>query len=81
MRAYKSQAVSATNPSFEGTAIPQPYTLFGGAAGSASEVDLDWTMDSEPDVVTVAGTGTRAARYEDTEDTEDAEDADTEVAS
>ena len=81
VRAYKSQAVSATNPSFEGTAIPQPYTLFGGAAGSASEVDLDWTMDSEPDVVTVAGTGTRAARYEDTEDTEVAEVADTEVAS
>ena len=56
VRAYKSKAVGADNPSFEGTMIPQPYTLFGGTAGSASEVDIDWIMDAEPDIVTVAGT-------------------------
>ena len=54
VRAYKSKAVGLTNPSFEGTMIPQPYTLFGGAAGSASEVDLDWIMDNAPDIVTDA---------------------------
>ena len=53
VRPYKSRAVSATNPSFEGTAIPQPYTVFGGAAGAASEVDIDWIMDAAPTKVIV----------------------------
>jgi hypothetical protein len=48
VRPYKSRAISATNPSFEGNAIPQPYAVFGGAAGSASEVDIDWIMDAPP---------------------------------
>lgn len=52
VRAYKSRPVSTTNPSFEGNAIPQPYTLFGGDAGNVSEVDLDWIMDAPPDIVT-----------------------------
>jgi hypothetical protein len=55
VRAYKSRAVSATNPSFEGTMIPQPYTVFGGAAGAASEVDIDWIMDEAPTEVTTPG--------------------------
>jgi hypothetical protein len=69
VRAYKSKPVSATNPSFEGTMIPQPYTLFGGAAGSASEVDLDWIMDDAPLVVTDASGGVLATMAEDEADT------------
>jgi hypothetical protein len=47
------QAVSPTNPSFEGSAVPQDYTVFGGTAGSASEVDIDWIMTGPPSKVTV----------------------------
>lgn len=54
-RAYASRPVSATNPSFESEAIPQPYTVFGGAAGSASEVDIDWIMTGPPSEVTTPG--------------------------
>jgi hypothetical protein len=52
VRPYKSRAVGPTNPSFEGNAIPQPYELFGGSAGEASEVDLDWIMSAPPSKVT-----------------------------
>jgi hypothetical protein len=48
VRAYKGRAVGPTNPSFEGNVIPQPYALFGGAAGSASEVDIDWILTAPP---------------------------------
>jgi hypothetical protein len=48
VRPYKSRALSATNPSFEGNAIPQPFTYFGGDAGTASEVDIDWILDQPP---------------------------------
>ncbi len=48
VRPYKSRAVGPTNPSFEGNVIPQPYELFGGTAGSASEVDIDWVYDAPP---------------------------------
>lgn len=51
-RAYKSRVVSVTNPSFEGNVIPQPYEYFGGTAGSASEVDLDWIFLAAPTIVT-----------------------------
>lgn len=51
-RAYKSRAVSTTNPSFEGNVIPQPYEYFGGAAGASSEVDLDWIFTAPPSIVT-----------------------------
>jgi len=52
-RPYKSRAVGPTNPSFEGNVIPQPYEYFGGSAGSASEVDLDWIFSTPPSIVTV----------------------------
>jgi hypothetical protein len=52
VRPYKGSPASPTNPSFEGTAIPQPYALFGGAAGTASEVDIDWIMTGPPTKVT-----------------------------
>jgi hypothetical protein len=48
VRPYASRAVGPTNPSFEGNMIPQPYTLFGGDAGAASEVEIDWIMTAAP---------------------------------
>ena len=47
-RPYKSRVVGPTNPSFEGNVIPQPYEVFGGAAGAASEVDIDWIFSAAP---------------------------------
>ncbi len=52
VRAYSARPVSVTNPSFEGSVIPQPYTIFGGDAGAASEVELDWIMTAAPSRVT-----------------------------
>lgn len=62
VRAYASRPVSATNPQFSGLMIPQPYTVFGGAAGAASEVDIDWIMTAPPTRTTagVAATGATA---------------------
>jgi len=48
VRPYKSRPISATNPSIEGEAIPQPYAIFGGAAGNVSEVDIDWILTAPP---------------------------------
>jgi hypothetical protein len=48
VRARKSAPVGITNPFFTGNMIPQDYTLFGGAAGAASEVDIDWIMAAPP---------------------------------
>jgi hypothetical protein len=48
VRPYAGRAIGPTNPQFEGEMIPQPYTLFGGDAGTASEVDIDWIMTAEP---------------------------------
>jgi hypothetical protein len=52
VRAHASREVSATNPSFEGELIPQPYRLFGGDAGAASEVDIDWSCTGAPEINT-----------------------------
>lgn len=62
VRPYASRVVSATNPQFSGFAIPQPYTIFGGDAGAASEVDLDWIMTAAPTRSTagVSATGATA---------------------
>ena len=48
--------------------IPQPYTLFGGTAGSASEVDLDWIMDAEPSIVTTDTGSGRPQTFDDEDD-------------
>lgn len=48
VRPYAGRPIGATNPSFEGEMIPQPYNIFGGDAGTASEVDIDWIMTEEP---------------------------------
>jgi len=62
VRPFASRTVSATNPQFSGLMIPQPYTIFGGAAGAASEVDIDWIMTAPPTRSTagVAATGATA---------------------
>jgi hypothetical protein len=52
VRPHKSSPPSPTNPSIEGSAVPQDYTVFGGAAGAASEVDVDWIMTAPPTRVT-----------------------------
>jgi len=43
VRPYGSNPIAANNPEYSGFLIPQPYTVFGGDAGNASEVDIDWT--------------------------------------
>jgi hypothetical protein len=48
VRPYKSRAVSTTNPNITGNAIPQDYAIFGGDAGAASEVDIDWILTAPP---------------------------------
>lgn len=62
VRPYASRVVSTTNPQFSGLMIPQPYTIFGGVAGAASEVDIDWILTGPPTRSTagVAATGATA---------------------
>jgi hypothetical protein len=48
VRPYKSRPVGATNPMITGNAIPQPYAIFGGDAGTVSEVDIDWILSAPP---------------------------------
>jgi hypothetical protein len=43
-----SEPVSATNPSWSGLVIPQPYSPINGDAGDASTVELDWSVSGEP---------------------------------
>ena len=45
---YKSQAVSATNPSYSGQVIPKPYAPINGDAGAESIIDLEWSLVAEP---------------------------------
>lgn len=45
---YKSQPVSATNPSWSGEVIPQPYSPINGDAGDASTVELEWSLAGPP---------------------------------
>jgi hypothetical protein len=60
VRPHGSLPVSATNPQFSGNAIPQPYTIFGGAAGAQSEVDIDWILTAPPTKTTAGVTATGA---------------------
>ena len=58
IRPYKSRATSPTNPEFTGSVVPYPYNEFGGAAGTASEVDIDWILlDAPARTTTFAATG------------------------
>ncbi len=48
VRPFTSRPIAVDNPQFEGEMIPQPYTVFGGDAGNASEVEVDWIMSAAP---------------------------------
>ena len=43
VRPFGTRPVGANNPELGGFLVPLPYTVFGGDAGNASEVDIDWT--------------------------------------
>ena len=49
-RGKASLAASASNPVISGFAIPQPFTLIGGDAGAASEIEIDWNLSQPPSV-------------------------------
>ena len=48
VKPYKSLPVGATNPSWSGTLIPQPYAPINGDAGDASTVELEWSLTGPP---------------------------------
>jgi hypothetical protein len=52
-----SQPISATNPSFSGEVVPQPYPPIIGDAGDASSIDIEWAIVGEPtkSIIPVAG--------------------------
>jgi hypothetical protein len=62
VRAYASNPVAANNPQFSGFLIPMAYNVFGGDAGNASEVDIDWTATGPWSISSgaVAATGATA---------------------
>jgi hypothetical protein len=41
-------AGTATNPSWAGEVIPQPYSPINGDAGDASTIELEWSVVGEP---------------------------------
>jgi hypothetical protein len=45
---YGSQAVSATNPAWQGEAIPKPYAPINGDAGDQSVVEIEWGLTGPP---------------------------------
>jgi hypothetical protein len=61
-RPYASRVAAANNPIISGYAIPQPFDLIVGDAGTASEVPIDWILTGPPTVDTgaVAATGATA---------------------
>jgi len=63
-RPYSSRAASAVNPWISGYAIPQPFDLIVGDAGSTAEVQIDWNLTAPPtvDLGTVAATTANAGQ-------------------
>jgi len=59
----KSQPVSATNPSWTGEVIPQPYAPINGDAMAESTVEIEWSVVGTPtkNIVPPAGATTAAA--------------------
>src|SRR5215469_17211357 len=47
-RPFSSKVASAVNPNISGLAIPVPFELLIGDAGTASEVAIDWNMTTPP---------------------------------
>ena len=52
---YRDQPVSATNPSWTGEVIPQPYSPINGDGGDTSSVELEWSIVGEPTKSIVPG--------------------------
>jgi hypothetical protein len=48
LTAYRDVAVSATNPSWTGEVIPQPYSPISGDAGGESTVEIEWSLVGPP---------------------------------
>ena len=48
VRPHAGTAVSAGNPEITGKMIPQDYNIITGAAGTVSEVDIDWICQDTP---------------------------------
>jgi hypothetical protein len=61
-RPYSSRVASQTNPIISGLAIPQPFDIIIGDAGTSSEVPIDWNLTGPPTVDhgAVAATGATA---------------------
>jgi hypothetical protein len=59
-RPYSSRVASATNPIISGFAIPMPFDLLIGDAGTASEVPIDWNLTAPPTIDNGAVTATGA---------------------
>ena len=57
---YKTAPISATNPMWEGTCIPEAYAPISGDAGDVSTVEIDWAVVGEPSKV-ITGTYPAAA--------------------
>jgi len=45
---YKSQVVSATNPSYSGMVVPKPYAPINGDAMAESTIDIEWSLVGPP---------------------------------
>jgi hypothetical protein len=45
---YRSQPVSATNPSWSGLANPRPHAPVNGDAGAVSEITIEWGIIGTP---------------------------------
>jgi hypothetical protein len=45
---YKSQPISATNPSWSGMVVPKPYAPINGDAMAESTIDLEWSLVGPP---------------------------------
>lgn len=45
---YKTPPISATNPAWSGTVVPQPYPPINGDAGDASVIELEWSCVGKP---------------------------------
>jgi hypothetical protein len=44
----RDDPVSATNPEWSGSVIPQPYPPINGDAGDVSTIELEWALTGEP---------------------------------
>jgi hypothetical protein len=58
-RPYSSRLASQNNPIISGLAIPQPFDIISGDAGTASQIQIDWNLTAAPSVDhgAVAATG------------------------